>query len=94
MGKLIDRLERLLYGATTEERVNRMADRMAELVARRAEARLVAALDLPDEAHRCPACAGEGYVLAAGGPGEMVCIACEGSGLRESSEKVSGGDGA
>lgn len=41
MGKIIDTIERALWGATAAERV----DMMVELATRRAEARLVAALE-------------------------------------------------
>lgn len=49
MGKIIDAMERALFGATAQERV----DMMIELASRRAQARmeerLIAALELDDD---------------------------------------------
>lgn len=78
MSKLSDGIERLIFGATAQKRV----DLLVELAARRAEARIVTALALPDATRQCAACHGEGSVLANGGPGEAVCTACAGTGLR------------
>lgn len=65
-----------------------MADyvsKLTEVVARRVEQRLIAALELPDEEHRCPECNGEGYVLDVW-PNERQCEACGGTGLRAEQE--------
>lgn len=83
MSKLSDGIERLIFGVTAQGRV----DMLVELAARRAEARIVAALALPDATRQCEPCHGEGYVLANGGPGETVCTACGGTGVREGADR-------
>lgn len=76
MSKIIDKIERAVFGATAQERV----DMMAELAARRVEQSIIAALD-PDPARLCEHCGGEGYVLDVW-PNEKPCEACGGSGLK------------
>ena len=45
MAKIIDAIDRLLFGATAQERV----DMLVELAARRVEAHIVAALEADDD---------------------------------------------
>lgn len=82
MATLLQRIERLLFRETTEEAAARRAITSARLVNQRVEQRIIAALELPDEAHRCLVCNGEGYVLADDRIHEALCAVCDGSGLR------------
>lgn len=77
MGKIIDAIERAVFGATAQERV----DMLTTLAARRVEQRIVAALDT-DPARQCEACGGDGYVLNGNGPDEVICVVCHGVGLK------------
>ncbi|HEY7976462.1 MAG TPA: hypothetical protein VID72_14030 [Ktedonobacterales bacterium] len=59
--QLIERIERLVMGATAEERVNLMAELAAQRAAAVVEARIVAALErladeVYDEPRQCPQC--------------------------------------
>ena len=62
-----------------------IVDRLTERVMQR----MIAAL-ATDEACRCAACNGEGYVVVDGGPTEAPCTVCGGTGIDERSA----GDGA
>lgn len=58
-----------------------IVDRLVARIKQRTEQRIVAAIELPDEAHRCPDCGGDGYVLDVW-PHELVCVTCGGTGLQ------------